>query len=134
MHALRRKFAYTIMQAPRLKSMFRNVRIEPRRFEFKSRHLPDLDEKWHERKARVEQDVSTDASDKPLARSIRFRSKGSGTSDQRLEQRQQQIAGARWSMMRAGLIAIGLIWLAWKGIQWVEQSDFSRLLKWMENA
>ena len=34
--------------------MFRNVRSEPRRFQFRSRHLPDLDTKWAERKERIE--------------------------------------------------------------------------------
>jgi hypothetical protein len=122
------------MQAPRLKSMFRNVRTAPRRFEFKSRHLPELDEKWQERKTRVEQHLSAEEDGASEPRTIRFRSKGSASSNERSEQRLQQIAGARWSMLRAGLIAAVLIWLAWKGIQWVEQSDFSRVLKWMENA
>jgi len=27
-----------------------------------------------------------------------------------------------------------LVWMAWKGIQWVETSDFSGVLKWMEDA
>lgn len=114
--------------------MFRNVRTEPRRFEFKSRHLPELDEKWQERKKRVEQHHSAEEDGASEPRTIRFRSKGSAASNERSEQRVRQIAGARWSMVRAGLIAVVLIWLAWKGIQWVEQSDFSRVLKWMENA
>jgi hypothetical protein len=37
-------------------------------------------------------------------------------------------------MLRSALIAVGLVWLAWKGLQWVEKSDFSDVLKWMENA
>jgi hypothetical protein len=36
--------------------------------------------------------------------------------------------------LRAALIASALVWLAWKGIQWIETSDFSGVLKWMENA
>lgn len=122
------------MQAPRLRSMFRNVRTEPRRFEFKSRHLPELDEKWQERKARVEQHISAEEEGCSVPRTIRFRSNGGTNGNKRSEQRLQQIAGARWSMLRAAFIAAVLIWLAWKGIQWVERSDFSRVLKWMENA
>jgi hypothetical protein len=122
------------MQAPRLKSMFRNVRTTPRRFDFRSRHLPELDEEWQARKSRVEQEVSASSDGDGNRREIRFRSPRKAASGQRTEQRQQQIAGARWSMLRAALIASVLIWLAWKGIQWVEQSDFSRVLKWMENA
>ena len=37
-------------------------------------------------------------------------------------------------MIRASVIAVGLIWLAYKGILWVEQSDFSGVLEWMEHA
>ncbi|MBV42733.1 MAG: hypothetical protein CL834_06840 [Crocinitomicaceae bacterium] len=122
------------MQAPRLRSMFRNVRTEPRRFEFKSRHLPELDEKWQERKARVEQHISAEEEGGSVPRTIRFRSNGGTNGNKSSEQRLQQIAGARWSMLRAAFIAAVLIWLAWKGIQWVERSDFSRVLKWMENA
>ncbi|MBL6866063.1 MAG: hypothetical protein ISQ97_03090 [Flavobacteriales bacterium] len=122
------------MQAPRLKSMFRNVRTTPRRFDFKSRHLPELDEEWQARKSRVEQEVSVSNDGDANRREIRFRSPRKATSGQRTEQRHQQIAGARRAMLRAALIALALIWLAWKGIQWVEQSDFSRVLKWMENA
>ena len=122
------------MQAPRLKSMFRNVRTSPRRFEFKSRHLSDLDEKWQERKQRIEQEVSAGENGEREPRTIRFRSRTVDSPRDRSDVRVAQIAGARWSMVRAAIIAAALIWLAWKGIQWVEQSYFSHVLKWMEDA
>ena len=37
-------------------------------------------------------------------------------------------------MLRAVVIAAGLVWLAWRGMLWVETSDFSDVLKWMEDA
>lgn len=122
------------MQAPRLKSMFRNVRTNPRRFEFKSRHLSDLDEKWQARKQRVEQEVAAGEGDEREPQAIRFRSRAVDSARNRSDARLEQISGARWSMVRAAIIAAALIWLAWKGIQWVEQSDFSHVLKWMEDA
>lgn len=126
------------MEAPRLRSMFRNVKTEPRRFQFRSRHLPELDEKWLERKRRAEAALgqTTEHADSTGAKGVRpisFRSGPSGGGDWRAR-RVQQIRGARWAMIRAGVIAVGLVWLAWKGIQWVEKSDFSGVLKWMENA
>jgi len=106
--------------------MFRNVRTEPRRFEFKSRHLPDLDAKWAERKERVEAELEPEEGEHASSqRPIRF-----GKSSQR----RNQIKGARYAMLRAAMIAAVLVWLAWKGIQWVETSDFSGVLKWMEDA
>ena len=55
--------------------MFRNVRTEPRRFQFRSRHLPDLDPKWSERKERIEAEVAGEQDpDSAPARPIRFRS------------------------------------------------------------
>ena len=120
------------MQAPRLRSMFRNVRTEPRRFEFKSRHLPDLDAKWAERKDRVQAELAReDGVDVSSQRPIRF---GKTSQLGKTSQRRNQIKGARYAMLRAAMIAAVLVWLAWKGIQWVETSDFSGVLKWMEDA
>ena len=120
--------------------MFRNVRTEPRRFQFRSRHRSDLDPKWTERRERIEAQVAgAEASDEAPARPIRFRSNRTkselmdGTSEWK-ERRLAQIVGARYAMLRAVVIAAGLVWLAWRGMVWVETSDFSEVLKWMENA
>jgi hypothetical protein len=122
------------MQAPRLRSMFRNVRTEPRRFEFKSRHLPDLDTKWTERKERIVAELVNDGRVVGVGqRPIRFRKSGH-PNEGRSAQRRSQIKGARYAMLRAAMIAAVLVWMAWKGIQWVETSDFSGILKWMEDA
>ena len=120
------------MQAPRLRSMFRNVRTEPRQFSFRSRHLPALDEARLERKERIEQELQ--GAEEPTRRSIRLRRSAAAPSAERLERRQAQIQASKWAMLRAALIAVGLVWLAWKGLLWVEQSDFSSVLKWMEDA
>ena len=120
--------------------MFRNVRTEPRRFQFRSRHLPDLDPEWAERKERIEAEVAGEQDpEASTARPIRFRSSrtkaetAEGASEWK-ERRQAQILGARYAMLRAVVIAAGLVWLAWRGMVWVETSDFSDVLKWMEDA
>jgi hypothetical protein len=120
--------------------MFRNVRTEPRRFQFRSRHLPDLDPKWAERKERIEAEVVGEQnSDAAPARPIRFRSSRTNVETAEAaskwkERRHAQILGARYAMLRAIVIAAGLVWLAWRGMVWVETSDFSDVLKWMEDA
>jgi len=112
--------------------MFRNVRVEPRKFTFRSRHLPELDGTWMERKERIEQELQ--GVEGPTHRPIRLRKSAPTAASDRLERRQAQIQSSKWAMLRAALIAVGLVWLAWKGLQWVEQSDFSGVLKWMEDA
>ena len=63
------------MQAPKLRSMFRNVRTEPRRFVFRSRHLPELDAKWSERKEQIEAELAEQpAPETANNRPIRFQS------------------------------------------------------------
>lgn len=120
--------------------MFRNVRTEPRRFQFRSRHLPDLDSKWAKRKERIEAEVVGEQdSDAAPVRPIRFRStrtkvETTEAASEWKERRQAQILGARYAMLRAIVIAAGLVWLAWRGMVWVETSDFSDVLKWMEDA
>ena len=65
--------------------MFRNVRTTPRRFDFRSRHLPELDEEWQARKSRVEQEVSASSDGDANRREIRFRSPRKAASGQRTE-------------------------------------------------
>lgn len=120
------------MKAPRLKSMFRNVRTEPRRFEFRSRHLPELDRRWLERKQKLEEEFM--GADSDQKRSIRIRRSGPSNATDRISLKKDRIRASRIAMIRASVIAVGLIWLAYKGILWVEQSDFSGVLEWMEHA
>ena len=105
--------------------MFRNVRTEPRRFQFRSRHLPDLDPKWAPRKERIAAELAGEQdSEAGPARPIRFRSSrtkaetAEGASEWK-KRRQAQILGARFAMLRAVVSAAGLVWLAWGGLLWV---------------
>lgn len=121
------------MEAPRLRSMFRNVRTEPRRFAFKSRHLPDGKAEWQERKQRIEQEVLGVDPETGPAR-IRFRKTGStsdSAADERRTRRRAAIRDARRAMIRAVLIAVGLVYAAWEGLKWVEASDFGGVLEFL---
>lgn len=118
------------MEAPRLRSMFRNVRTEPKKFVFKSRHLPDTRQEWAERKKRVEQEVwGADADSGPAP--IRFRRGGNPletAAEARRMRRESSIRDARKAMIRALIIAMLLVWVAWEGLKWVEASDFGGAL------
>ena len=122
------------MEAPKLRSMFRNVRTEPRRFAFRSRHLPDVREEWTERKRRVEAEVLG----KPLdggGRGISFRKgKGDEVLSDRAERRRAAIRGARRAALRAALIGAFLCWLAYQGILWLEGSEFANLMNSLQNG
>lgn len=121
------------MEAPRLRSMFRNVRTEPRRFAFKSRHLPDGKAEWQERKQRIEQEVLGVNPENGPAR-IRFRKASApsdSAADERRTRRRAAIRDARRAMIRAVLIAVALVYAAWEGLKWVEASDFSGILEMM---
>lgn len=122
------------MEAPKLRSMFRNVRTEPRRFAFRSRHLPDAREEWVERKRRVEAEVFGEPLDGG-PRGISFRKgKGDEVLSDRAERRRAAIRGARRAALRAALIGAFLCWLAYRGILWLEGSDFANLMNSLQHG
>lgn len=114
--------------------MFRNVRTEPRRFAFRSRHLPDVREEWVERKRRVEAEVYGQPLD-GAARPISFR-KGAGDEvlGERAERRRLAIKGSRRAAVRAAIIGVFLCWLAYRGILWLEGSEFAHLMNSLQNG
>ncbi len=122
------------MEAPKLRSMFRNVRIEPRRFAFRSRHLPDVREEWIERKRRVEAEVLGQPVDGE-GRSISFR-RGNGEEvlGERAARRRAAIRGSRRAAVRAAIIGVFLCWLAYQGILWLEGSEFANLMKSLQDG
>jgi hypothetical protein len=122
------------MEAPKLRSMFRNVRTEPRRFAFKSRHLPDVREEWVERKRRVEAEVLGGAMD-GAERGISFRrGKGDEVLSDRADRRRMAIRGARRAAVRAALIGVFLCWLAYQAIIWLEGSEFANMMKALQHG
>lgn len=102
--------------------MFRNVRTEPRRFQFRSRHLPDLDPKWAERKERIEAEVAGEQDpDAAPARPIRFRS--SRTKAETAEGARNGRNGAKRRSSERGTPCFAPWssrpdWSGWRGVAW----------------
>ena len=118
------------MIAPKLPSMFRNVRRSPRRFNFRSRHLPVLNADWQERKQRVESLVSGTSE---VKRAIRFARSGEGR--QSWKERQGALSRASRRTTFRLLILIGaLSWVAVKALQWVDYHDFGGMLEALKNG
>ena len=100
--------------------MFRNVRTEPRRFQFRSRHLPDLDPKWAERKERIEAEVAGSKTPTPhphgpfgfVPAAPRRRLRKAPPNGRNGGKRHPRSAVRH---ARAVVIAAGLVWLAWRG-------------------
>ena len=94
--------------------MFRNVRTEPRKFSFQSRHLPELDDEWLQRKERIEQEVQ--GADGTTRRNIRMRRGSASSGSERLGRRTAQIKSSRWAMLRSALIAVGFGLVGLEGV------------------
>ena len=117
------------MKAPKLRGPFRNVRTEPRTFTFKSRHLPDSRPEWEERKRRGEEEVEG-ASDAP--RPIKFR-QGGRSAEGRAARRAASIRASRMAALRAGGVALVLVYLTYRAILWVETQDYGQFLNFMHS-
>ena len=111
------------MRPPRLPSPFRNVRSAPRNFTFRSSHVDGRALKWKERKAAIEAEVHGREAASP--KKLRFHQDG-GTRTER----QGRLASLRRSrqraMLRSGAILLVLLYAAWRGLLWVETTDFAR--------
>ncbi len=116
------------MKAPKLRGPFRNVRMQPRTFAFRSRHLPDIKPEWEERKRRVEAEVWGEREGR---RTIQFSQGGKG-HEGRSARRAASIRAIRTAALRAGAIAVVLIYLTYRAIAWVENQNFGGMLEFMK--
>lgn len=120
------------MRAPRLPSPFRNVRQAPRNFTFRSSRVDARDLKWKERKAAIEAEVLGEG-EATQPRKLRFR----GEVGVPVE-RQGRLASLRRArkraMLRSTAILLVLLYAAWRGLKWVETTDFARELLIPANA
>ncbi|MAO46761.1 MAG: hypothetical protein CL823_06380 [Crocinitomicaceae bacterium] len=99
------------MKAPKLKSIFRNVRTEPKKFKFKSRHLPDVRDDWEERKRRIEYGL-------PSSFSFSKRRK----SAKKVRRR---------ALLRTMLIGALFVYLAYQLILWAETTEWGKYLEFI---
>jgi hypothetical protein len=114
------------MEAPRLPSFFRNVKTQHRKFKFRSPYFRPEDREMAERKRRLEEEVAREKGEftEPAPRQVNF-------SRRRGEIRRTR---GNWATIRTVIILIILIYLSFKGIQWAETTDFSKVLKILENG
>ncbi len=111
------------MKAPRLPSPFRNVRHAPRNFTFRSSHVDGRAMRWKQRKEALEAELEGAADDAP--RKLRFRQLAGPGLDR--ESRIEATRSARRrAMLRSFAILLVLLYAAWRGLLWVETTDFAR--------
>lgn len=114
------------MRAPKFPSFFRNVKTDHRKFRFRSPHFDPKDEELEARKKRIEAEVAQERGESvdEAYREIRFNRK----------RRQKKRKSGYMAMVRFLAILMVLIYLLYKGIQWAENSDFSRVMKILEDG
>jgi hypothetical protein len=111
------------MKAPRLPSPFRNVRQAPRSFTFRSSHVDGRAMRWKERRDALEAEVEGAGDDAP--RKLRFR-QFAGPGLDRVTRIQATRSARRRAMLRSFAILLVLLYAAWRGLLWVETTDFAR--------
>ena len=99
------------MKAPKLRSIFRNVRTKPRQFSFKSRHTNAVREDWEDRKRRIE---------KGLPMKVSFSTR-----------RGSSMAAARKAILRTLLIGALLVYATYRVIIWAETTEWGSILEFI---
>jgi hypothetical protein len=100
------------MEAPKLPSFFRNVRINPRRFQLKTRHYDPQKTEWENRKDGVEREVGKAETEAVPPREIRF-----SRSSRRSGSYKSASKAAAYRLL---VILIILIFLTYRGLVWLE--------------
>lgn len=101
------------MEAPKLPSFFRNVRRNPRRFEFKTRHYDPKKAELIERKENIEREMGKSKADATQApREIRFSRSSRRAGSYR--------SASRAAAYRLVIILVILIFLTYRGLVWLE--------------
>lgn len=111
------------MKVPRF--FFRNVRSEPRRFQFRSPYYRPEEDKIEERKKRLDAELARERGEEvhSFPGQISFRSR-----------RQKRKQSNLWATFRVVIILIILIYLLYKGLQWAETTDFGKVLDTFKNG
>ena len=99
------------MKAPKLRSIFRNVRTKPRQFQFNSRHTNEVREDWEDRKRRIEQGLPSKVSFGKRRGSLR--------------------AAERKALVRTLLIGALLVYATYRMIIWTETTEWGSILEFI---
>ncbi len=123
------------MEAPRLRSFIRNVRTEPRRFSYRSHLVPETRPEWDERKRKIEEEVARaqgtlEGPGETLPPPVRIRSRSGRLAREGtfMSRREQRMRANRYALLRSVLIIAALVWLAFKGLEWVDAQNFDGVL------
>lgn len=100
------------MEAPRLPSIFRNVKREPRKFRYKPKHYDPREEAIEERKRKLDVEIARENGEEASGRKPSFRKSW---------QKQSYSSGASMANMRLVLILIVLIGLSLAVFRWLEK-------------
>lgn len=114
------------MRAPKFPSLFRNVKTDHRKFRFRSPHIDTKEQELEARRKRLEAEVARERGEEidESYREIRFNRR----------RRQIKRKSGYMATLRFLVILVVLIYLLYKGIQWAENSDFSRVMKILEDG
>jgi hypothetical protein len=119
------------MKAPRLKSMFRNVKDKPRSFSFQNRHTDGKRSDWDERMHRVESEVGRDKGEEeeeePIAApriNIKRKRHANRTSAKK---------AARIAMIKTLLIGTVLLYVTYRLIVWAETTEWGEMLEFIKD-
>lgn len=114
------------MKAPRIPSVFKNIKKDHRKFQFRSPHYKSKDKDLEQRRRRLESEVARERGEEVVDVPRRV------TFDRR--RRTSRRRHGYMAMLRTLIILIVLVYLLYKGIQWAETTDFSRVLKTIQDG
>jgi hypothetical protein len=97
--------------------------------------VPETRPEWEERKRKIEEEIaraqgvsetSTDVLPPPVR--IRSRSGRLAREGTFMSRREQRMRANRYALLRSLLIILGLVGLAFKGLEWVDAQNFDGVL------
>lgn len=112
------------MRVPRF--FFRNVRSEPKKFKFRSPHYRPEERELEERKKRLDAEIALEKGEQvddapPQRVSLRSR-------------RKRRAKNNLWANLRVIIILVILLYLLYRGVMWVETTDFGKVLEPLKNG
>jgi hypothetical protein len=114
------------MKAPKLPSLFRNVKNDHRKFTFRSPYVDKRKQAIEERLNEIEREVAAERGEQ-----TDFPPKKISFGGRRRTRRRKSNLMAT---LRVILILVILVYLMYKGIQWAEQTDFGKVMKILQDG
>lgn len=96
---------------------FKNIRNEPRRFEYKPRHFDQENEEWEARKRKIEREVAAERGEK-----VDYEPGQSSFRDTWSRQSRQN-SRSKSALLRLLVILVALIIASYYALQWLEKYE-----------